>query len=116
MPNNPSAADFERAQIIDEMVPPEPFSSPVFDEVDPAVREEAIRAPEDVARKELGATYELVEVGEIATVDYVMNDFEVDARLDAMIDKCLKGLFFARGLKSISAAPFSAPPKPLAAA
>jgi hypothetical protein len=112
-------ADFARRryrQIIKENVPPEPFPSPALDEVDPAVREEANRAAEDLARKELGATFELVEIGEIATVDYIMNDFEVQARLDAMIDKCLKRLLFARGVKSMSATPFSAPPKPLAAA
>ena len=32
-----------------------------------------------------------------------MRDLEVQDRLDAMIDKCLKRLLFLRGLKSISA-------------
>jgi hypothetical protein len=60
------------------------------DTVDPAKREALIRAAEDEARKELGENYKLVEVGEIATIDGLMKDLEVEERLGAMIDKCLK--------------------------
>ena len=59
--------------------------------------------------------YELVEIGEIASVDQLMKDLEVQDRLDAMIDKCLKRLLFLRGLKSISSASTSAPRERLAA-
>jgi hypothetical protein len=82
--------------------------------VDPAAREEGIRAAQEQARTELGGTYELVEIGETATVNRLMADLEVQDRLDAMIDKCLKRLLFVRGLKSISAGSSSAPPRRLA--
>ena len=83
---------------------------------DRAVREAATRAAEDQARKELGDDYELVEIGEIASVDQLMKDLEVQDRLDAMIDKCLKRLLFLRGLKSISSAPTSPPRERLCSA
>ncbi len=79
-----------------------------FKIVDPAVREAATRAAEHQIRTELGETYELVELGEAATVDRLMKDLEVQDRLDAMIDKCLKRLLFLRGLKSISISSISA--------
>jgi len=81
--------------------------------MDPAKREAAIRAAEDEARKELGDIYELVEIGETATVDRLLQDLGVEERLDAMIDKCLKRLLFLRGLKSLSTAPSSASPQPI---
>ena len=82
--------------------------------VDPAVREAAIRAAEDQARKELGETYELAELAEIGavTVDSLMKDLEVQDRLDAVFDKCVKRLLIVRGLKSISGASTSAAPPP----
>jgi hypothetical protein len=86
----------------------------VIEKVDPAVREAALRAAEDQARKELGDAYGLVEIGEIASVDQLMKGLEVQDRLDAMIDKCLKRLLFLRGLKSISSASTSAPRERLA--
>jgi hypothetical protein len=85
------------------------------DAIDPSLgyyevgREEKIQAAEDQARKEFGATYDLVEIGETATVDRLMSDLDVQDRLDAMIDRCLKRFLFLRGLKSMSATPSSAP-------
>ena len=64
-------------------------------------REVIMQATEDQARKDLGANYELVEIGEVATVDRLLQDLAVVERLDAMIDKCLKRLLFLRGLKSL---------------
>jgi hypothetical protein len=96
------------AQIRHEKVPEDKMDysfailGTVIEKVDPAVREAAIRAAEDQARKELGETYGLVEIGETATVDHLMKDLEVQDRLDGMIDRCLKRLLFLRGLKSIS--------------
>jgi hypothetical protein len=86
----------------------------VHEPVDPAVREAAIRAANERAHKELGETYELVEIGEIATIDSLTKDLEIHDRLDATIDKCIKRLLMVRGLKSISSESFSAPPKRLA--
>ena len=115
-------AEFARRrsdQIYSEKVPQDKIDLPDLslgfrEEVDPALRQAAIRAAKDQARKELGEIYGLVEVGEEATVDRLMKDLEVQERLDAMIDKCLKRLLFVRGLKSISGAPASAPRERLA--
>jgi len=43
----------------------------------------------------------IVEMGEEATVDYLMKDLALQERLDAMIDKCLKRLLLVRGVKSM---------------
>src|SRR5262249_23412389 len=83
------------------------------EEKDPDKHEAAIRAAKDEARKELGDIYELVEIGKTATVDRLLEDLEVEERLDAMIDKCLKRLLFLRGLKSLPTAVSSAPPQPI---
>jgi hypothetical protein len=84
-----------------------------FKPVDPVVRDAAIRAAEDQARKELGEIYELEEIGETATVDHLMKDLEVQERLDAMIDKCVKRLLMVRGVKSMSLPSTSAAPQRL---
>jgi hypothetical protein len=84
-------------------------------EVSPAQREAAMQAAEEQAREELGEKYELVEVGEAATVARLLQDFGVEERLDSMIDKGLKRLLFLRGVKSLSTASSSAPPQPAAA-
>jgi hypothetical protein len=77
--------------------------------VDPVAIKAARRSAEDAARKELGDAYDLIELGEMATIDCLLKDLDIQDRLDAMIDKCLKRLLFVRGLKSISVAPPSAP-------
>ena len=51
-----------------------------------------MEAAEDQARKDLGASYELVEIGETATMDRLLQDLAVVERLDAIVDKCLKRL------------------------
>ena len=56
------------------------------------------------AREELGDAYALVEVGETATVERLLRDLDVEERLEARIEKCLKRLLVLRGLKSISTA------------
>jgi hypothetical protein len=75
-------------------------------------REVVMEAADDQARKDLGAKYELVEIGEAATMDRLLQDLAVEERLDAMIDKCLKRLLFLRGLKSLPPASASPPLQP----
>jgi hypothetical protein len=82
-------------------------------ELKAAEREAAVQTAEHQARKELGETYQLAEIGETATVDRLLRDLGVEERLDAIIDKCLKRLLFLRGLKSLSTASSSAPPQPI---
>jgi hypothetical protein len=78
--------------------------------VDPTLREAGIRAAEDQIRRELGETYTLVELGEVATVECLMKELDLQDRLDAAIERCIKRLLMVRGLKSISNASSSAPP------
>jgi hypothetical protein len=74
-----------------------------------------IEAISDVARKELGDdAYKLANVGEIATVNGLMNDLEVRERLNAIVERCLKRLLFVKGLESILAPSSSLPSKRLA--
>jgi hypothetical protein len=75
---------------------------------DPAAREEAERAARKQARNELGDRYEFVE-DDIGTVDRLMAELEVEERLDAAIDKCLKRLLMLRGVKSMAVVPRSEP-------
>jgi len=77
-------------------------------------RELAVRRADREACKELGKMYELAEIGEPTTVDRLLQDLEVEERLDATIDKSLKRLLFLRGLKSLPTASPSAPPQPIA--
>jgi hypothetical protein len=90
-----------------------PSSFPILemfeDRIDPAERQALIRAAEEHARKELGENYKLVEMGERATINGLIKDLEVEERLEALIDKCLKRLLMVRGLKSISLESPSAP-------
>jgi len=98
-------------QIRDAMVPMDygVSKSDKSDDFDKTFTEQW-HAAESEARKELGELYGLVEMGEEATVDCLIDDLAVQERLDAMIDKCLKRLLFVRGLKSISPGPTSVPP------
>jgi hypothetical protein len=74
-----------------------------------AARREGYRAAEEQARQELGDIYQLIDIGEPATVNGLMKELDIKERLDGLISKCLKQLLMARGVKSLSAAPSSVP-------
>lgn len=57
---------------------------------------------DEQAKTELGPALELVEIGEVATTDYLLHELSTAERLDGMIDRYLKRLLFVRGLKSLS--------------
>jgi hypothetical protein len=82
----------------------------ISEEHEKKVREEILTA-QDRVRKELGRTFELVEIGDGATFDGLIKELEVEERLDAAINRCLKQLVLLRGLKSISPTPSLASPK-----
>jgi hypothetical protein len=107
----------ERCNQIRSKIPqdePDAFAMPdPIRKIDPAIREAATKVAEAQIRQELEDTYELVEMGEAATVERLREDLEVEERLDAMIDKCVKRLLMVRGLKSITSESSSAPPKRL---
>ena len=88
-------------QILEEKYPNrgQPYIN--FSRVDRAVLDEFNRAAEAQTRTEFGVAYELVGMYETATVDGLMKELEVRDRLGSMIDRHLKRLLFARGLKSI---------------
>jgi hypothetical protein len=79
------------------------------DDIDPAERREGYRAAEEQARQELGDIYQLIDMGEPATVEGLMKELDIKERLDGLISKCLKQLLMARGVKSLSAASSSVP-------
>jgi hypothetical protein len=70
-------------------------------------QDEAYEAANETANaealKELGTdAYQLVEMGAAVTLDRLIQELEVRARLDAQIDGCLKRLLHVRGIKSLS--------------
>jgi hypothetical protein len=102
------------AQIENEKVSPS-FDAP-GDFIDNASRQTEARAADEQARKELGDTYELVEIGEASTTDGLLKDLDVRDRLDATIDKNLKRLMHLAGLKLMLGASSSTSPKSLVGA
>ncbi len=112
-------ARIRRDRIFYEILPQAEPTYSSFDfgptkEIDPAEREAASRTADGQARKELGEAFELTKISHIATDDHPMRELEVQDRLDAVIDKCLKRLLMVRGIKSISNESSSVPPKRIA--
>jgi hypothetical protein len=46
----------------------------------------------------------LIDIGEPATIEGLMNELDVKERLHGMINRCLKQLLTVRGVKSLSPA------------
>jgi hypothetical protein len=69
---------------------------------------------DDQAREELGDVYELIDLGESATLEGLMKELDVADRLQGMIDRCLKRLLVLRGVKSLSSAVASDSPPQIA--
>jgi hypothetical protein len=63
-----------------------------------ALREEA----EEQAKRELGAAYELVNIGSVASTEHLEKEMLLIERLDGMIARCLKQLLLIRGAKSMA--------------
>ena len=100
-------AQERREKIVYEKVPRVDYD--FSDGIDPAERREGYRAAEEQARQELGDIYQLIDIGEPATVDGLMKELDIKERLDGLISKCLKQLLMVRGVKSLSAASSSVP-------
>jgi hypothetical protein len=106
----------QRNRIIEEEVSrrgiPDEFFMPSFD-TNKEARAEAARAGDEQAQHELGAYYELTQ-GDIATSDRLIAELQVEERLDAAIEKCVKRLLMLRGVKSMSmpSSQPAHPPKP----
>jgi hypothetical protein len=84
------------------------FASPSFD----LLAAERLHTPEEMreldkkaterAKVELGAWLELVEIGEVATTEYLLGELDIIERINGMIDRCIKRLLMIRGAKSLS--------------
>jgi hypothetical protein len=72
-----------------------------------AARKDAVQAGEEQAQDELGEYYELTQHG--YHTDALTKDLDVEERLDAAIDRCIKRLLMVRGVKSMSVVPPSQP-------
>jgi hypothetical protein len=89
--------------IENEKMPRNCFDDPDFE------KKEATRAAAvEEARTELGPTFMLVELGDLATLDHQARELQVEERFNAVIDKCLRRLLYVRGLKSMSVSPSNA--------
>ena len=99
---------YEKVRGVDYDFSDNDFQIDDFD-IDPARRRKGYRAAEQQARQELGDIYQLIDIGEPATVKGLMKELEIKERLDGLISKCLKQLLMARGVKSLSAASSSVP-------
>lgn len=95
----PDGADSERAQqhvaeIQNGIIPGMDFGAQKLDGSDDfdITFTEKLNEAESIARQELGESYRLVEMGEQATIDCLLNELAVQERLDAMVEKCLKRL------------------------
>jgi hypothetical protein len=54
------------------------------------------------ARTKLGPAIKLVEIGDVATIEYLEKELGIRERLHGMIARLEKRLLFLRGIKSIS--------------
>ncbi len=84
------------------------FNEAVYQQIE---TEEEREAAAEQVEKELGDTFELIEIGEAATFEGLEKELAVSERLDSAIARCLKQLLLVRGVKSISAEPSSVSPK-----
>ena len=85
----------------------------------PLLQEPETRSPEELAalrksarervRAQLGAAIELVEIGEVATIEYLDKELTILGRINGMIARAFKSLLYVRGIKSMS---ISVPPAP----
>src|SRR5215831_12767246 len=76
-------AQARRGKIVYEKVPRVDYD--FSDGIDPAERREGYRAAEEQARQELGDIYQLIDIGEPATVKGLMKELEIKERLDGFI-------------------------------
>jgi hypothetical protein len=84
-----------------------------LEEVEAAQCASTVKAEDDEARQELGDLYGLVAAGEVATISYLGDELNLRERLCEMIERCIKCLLHAKGLKSISTASGSPPTRHL---
>jgi hypothetical protein len=100
-------AGYRRSSIYSKLAPPNEYDLSYLLGAKPETRSpEELRMlrkeADEQASTELGAALDLVQIGEVATTDYLERELSLAERLDAMIDKYIKRLLLVRGVKSIS--------------
>jgi hypothetical protein len=83
--------------------------TPHPDNPSPEELEAARKRANKRARTELGAALELMEIGDVSTLEYLEKQLAIRERLDGMITRAYKKLLYVRGIKSMS---ISVPPAP----
>lgn len=69
----------------------------------PVELDELRKQADEEAETELGAAaLELIQAGDVVTIDYLSNELSIIERLDQTIDRCLRQLAHVRGVKSLS--------------
>jgi hypothetical protein len=79
----------------------------------PEVIEAARKRADKQVRTELGAALELVEIGDVATLDHLEKRLAILDRLDAMIARAYTKLARVRAIKSMAPPSLTAPSPPL---
>jgi hypothetical protein len=88
------------------------YEEPEPDPRSPEEIEALRKSVEKESRTELGAAIELVNIGDVATIEYLEKELGIRDRLHGAIARLEKRLLFLRGIKSISSssAASSSPP------
>ena len=88
------------------------YEEPEPDPRSPEELEALRKSVEKESRTELGAAIELVNIGDVATIEYLEKELGIRDRLHGAIARLEKRLLFLRGIKSISSssAASSSPP------
>jgi hypothetical protein len=109
-----------RSTIYSKLDPPSPgWSSPLLGfEPEPESRSpeelEALRkSVVKQVRTELGPAIDLVEIGDVATIEYLEKELGIRERLHGMIARLEKRLLYLRGIKSISSSSATSSSQPL---
>jgi hypothetical protein len=78
------------------------FEEPAPETRSPEELEALRKSAEKEARTKLGPAIKLVEIGDVATIEYLEKELDIRERLHGMIARLEKRLLFLRGIKSIS--------------
>jgi hypothetical protein len=103
------------SSIYSELWPPAPWEMPLLqgEETRSADELKALRKRADEqARIELGSAVALVEIGEVASIEYMEKELAMMERLDAAITRDQKSLLYVRVIKSMSSSGAVAPSQP----
>jgi hypothetical protein len=111
-----------RSAIYSKLAPPQPQWIPPpligYEEAEPETRTpeelEALRkSVVKKARTELGPAIELVNIGDVATIEYLGKELDIRERLHGIIARLEKRLLFLRGIKSLSSSSAASSSQPL---